>query len=370
MNREELVERLRRTNGTTNACIRLYPEREVCGSGELSGLHFAAKDNFEVAGAPLSFGLKPPLLSQADTTAHVIEKLEAKGASLVASTNLDPAGVGCTGKNSFYGDIHRLDGTPFPWGSSSGSAVLVSEGLVDFALGTDMNGSARLPGAGAKISSVLFSPGSLSRTGIRIYHPRFDLVALFAKSLFTLQKAAAALLDLPEIRRDKFRYLLPNDHSLLRAAPADRELYLEVKEKLIKPGSETASILDPAPLQDRLREALIPNIYEMLSHYKGAPDLPDELQAILAASKSSPPPPDSSKSSPPPSEEMLYLAPVRAEGELPNLFGSPVNLWGMTAVQLSIGEGAVQLAGALRHLPAMLEMGNQLQSTPLSTVTD
>ena len=235
MGHSQIEQRLREANATTNSFIRIYSDRKTEKEGELNGLGFAAKDNYCVEGFPTSNGIKPAFIEQADETAEIISILESCGARLLASTNLDPGAVGSSGENPFYGDVHRLNGEPFPFGSSSGSAVAVADSLVDFALATDMNGSVRLPGAGAKLISVLFSPESLSRSGLLHYHAQFDLIGVFAKSFSTLQKVIRALLNPLEIEGDTNRaqrLVVPNEHSLLSANHDDAENCRLIAERL------------------------------------------------------------------------------------------------------------------------------------------
>ena len=117
-------------------------------SGPLSGLTFAAKDLFDVAGYPTSAG-SPHMLAMSGIktrTAPTVQKLLDAGARLVGKTITDELAFSMSGKNAHFGTPVN-GGAPdrIPGGSSAGSAAAVSNGLCDFALGTDTGGSVRAP---------------------------------------------------------------------------------------------------------------------------------------------------------------------------------------------------------------------------------
>ncbi|GAA93298.1 allophanate hydrolase [Aspergillus luchuensis IFO 4308] len=112
----------------------------------LFGVPFAVKDNIAAAGffttaACPSFGTER---ATADST--VVSLLKEQGAIVVGKTNLDQFATGLSGTRSPYGAVvNAFDSKRVSGGSSSGSAVVVSQGLVPFALGTDTAGSGRVP---------------------------------------------------------------------------------------------------------------------------------------------------------------------------------------------------------------------------------
>ena len=117
-------------------------------SGPLSGLSFAAKDLFDVAGVPTGGGNHDWARANPVPTQHAwaVQTLLDAGATLIGKTITDEVSLGILGENAF-------DGTPLnsaapdrvPGGSSSGSAAAVAAGLCDTALGTDTGGSVRVP---------------------------------------------------------------------------------------------------------------------------------------------------------------------------------------------------------------------------------
>jgi allophanate hydrolase len=81
-------------------------------------------------------------------SASVVDLLQAAGAICPGKTNLDQFATGLVGARSPYGaPCNPFDPRFIPGGSSSGSALAVSAGLVSFALGTDTAGSGRVPAA-------------------------------------------------------------------------------------------------------------------------------------------------------------------------------------------------------------------------------
>jgi amidase len=84
-----------------------------------------------------------------------------------------------------------------PGGSSSGSAVVVARGDVDFALGTDTGGSVRVPASHTGVLGLRPTHAAISSQGVLPLAPRFDTVGIFARDAGTLERAAGALLKAP-----------------------------------------------------------------------------------------------------------------------------------------------------------------------------
>src|SRR5690349_11092686 len=146
----------------------------------LWGLTFAVKDNIDVAGlettaACPAFAYAPPVSSP------VVTRLEAAGAIVIGKTNLDQFATGLVGVRSPYGvPRNALRPDLIPGGSSSGSAVAVAAGIVDFALGTDTAGSGRIPAGMNGIVGLKPTLGLLSTTGVVPACRTLDTVSVFA----------------------------------------------------------------------------------------------------------------------------------------------------------------------------------------------
>ncbi len=139
--------------------------------GALAGVPFAAKNLYDIAGLTTLAGAKinaenPP----ATQDATAVAKLKQAGAVLVGALNMDEYAYGFVTENAHYGathnphDLQRVAG-----GSSGGSAAAVAAGLVPLTLGSDTNGSIRVPAAFCGIFGLKPTYGRLSRAGVALW---------------------------------------------------------------------------------------------------------------------------------------------------------------------------------------------------------
>lgn len=153
--------------------------------GLLSNLRFAIKDNFDVAGLPTTAAC-PAFAYTPDQTAPVVVKLLEAGAQLVGKTNMDQFACGLNGTRSPYGAVPNAFNPAYvSGGSSSGSAVVVARGEVDFALGTDTAGSGRVPAGLNNIVGLKPSKGLISTRGVVPAVRSIDCVSIFARTVAT-----------------------------------------------------------------------------------------------------------------------------------------------------------------------------------------
>jgi AtzE family amidohydrolase len=163
--------------------------------GPLAGVPFAVKNLFDVAGIVTRAGAKvtatdAPAVADADAVAS----LERHGAVLVGATNMDEFAYGFTTENAHHGATHNPhDYTRIAGGSSGGSTAAVAAGLVPVALGTDTNGSIRVPSAFCGIFGIRPTFGILSTRGTYPLVKSFDVVGPFARTARDLTTAFAAL---------------------------------------------------------------------------------------------------------------------------------------------------------------------------------
>jgi len=146
----------------------------------LYGIPFAVKDNIDVAGLPTTAGC-PGFSYTPEKSASVVELLIEAGAILIGKTNLDQFATGLVGTRSPFG-VPRNPVAPdyIPGGSSSGSAVAVSAGMVSFSLGTDTAGSGRIPAGFNNIVGLKPTKGLLSIDGVVPACRTLDCVSIFA----------------------------------------------------------------------------------------------------------------------------------------------------------------------------------------------
>ncbi len=159
----------------------------------LRGLVFGVKDNIDVAGLPTTAAC-PAYAYLPERSAHVVTLLEAAGAIAVGKTNLDQFATGLVGTRSPHGTPRNPFAPEFvPGGSSSGSAVAVARGLVDFALGTDTAGSGRVPAAFCGIIGLKPTPGRLSCDGVVPAVRSIDCVSVLAPDIALCARLLAAM---------------------------------------------------------------------------------------------------------------------------------------------------------------------------------
>ncbi|GAB7007005.1 allophanate hydrolase [Nocardioides sp. AN3] len=155
----------------------------VTGDGGLSGLTFAIKDNIDLVGVPSTAG-DPRRTTPAATSAVAVQRLLEAGAAPVGKTNLDQYATGLVGTRSPYGACHSVFSPDHvSGGSSSGSAVAVASGEVDFALGTDTAGSGRVPAAFNGVVGLKPSRGLVSTTGVVPACRSLDCVSVFSRTV-------------------------------------------------------------------------------------------------------------------------------------------------------------------------------------------
>jgi len=161
----------------------------------LAGVPFAVKNLFDVAGLPTLAGSKinrdlPP----APRDAALIERLEAAGAILVGALNMGEYAYDFTGENIHDGpsrnphDLDRMSG-----GSSGGSASAVGGGLVPLALGSDTNGSIRVPSSLCGIFGLKPTYGRLTRARTFPFVASLDHLGPFARTTRDLALAYDAM---------------------------------------------------------------------------------------------------------------------------------------------------------------------------------
>jgi AtzE family amidohydrolase len=192
------LDRIGAHNGAINAFTAVVADRALAKAaqvddlvrtghdpGPLAGVCFAVKNLFDVAGITTLAGSRiDAALPPAARDATLVARLESAGAILVGALNMDEYAFGFSTQNSHYGptrnphDLSRIAG-----GSSGGSAAAVAAGLVPMSLGSDTNGSIRVPAALCGVFGLKPTYGRLSRAGTRLFAASFDHVGPFARSV-------------------------------------------------------------------------------------------------------------------------------------------------------------------------------------------
>jgi len=184
--------------------ISLRDEKEALAEAEgltakegaqlpLYGVPVAVKDNIDVAGLPTTAAC-PAFAYSPSHDATSVARLRAAGAIIIGKTNLDQFATGLVGARSPYGiPINPMRSDLIPGGSSSGSAVAVSAGLVPLALGTDTAGSGRVPAMLNNIVGLKPSLGLVSTAGLVPACRTLDCVSVFSLTVDDAMTALVAM---------------------------------------------------------------------------------------------------------------------------------------------------------------------------------
>lgn len=176
-----------------------YPSAPVKSAtgGVLASLSFGVKDIFDVKGYSTSVGnpMMLAIMGARERHAVVVKKLLDAGARFAGKTHTEEFAFSIIGHNAHFSTpINGAAPDRYTGGSSSGSAAAVSNGLVDFALGTDTGGSVRAPASHCNLFGLRPTHGVISLSGCWDLAPTFDTCGFFARDLATFSRVASALL--------------------------------------------------------------------------------------------------------------------------------------------------------------------------------
>jgi AtzE family amidohydrolase len=161
----------------------------------LAGVPFAVKNLYDLKGVVTRAGSKINRENPGATAdAALVEKLEAAGAICVGALNMDEYAYGFTGENAHDGAVHNPhDLAHMTGGSSGGPAAAVAAGMVPLALGSDTNGSIRVPASLCGLFGLKPTYGRLSRRGTFPFVASLDHVGPLARSVEDLALGYDAL---------------------------------------------------------------------------------------------------------------------------------------------------------------------------------
>ena len=200
--------RIESTDGQVNAFTRKSLARAQAeaaaidakrASGEtlppLAGLPYAVKNLFDVRDEVTLAGSKINRThAPARADAFLVDRLKAAGAVLVGSLNMDEYAYGFTTENTHYGACHNPhDFTRTAGGSSGGSGAAIAAGQVPLTLGSDTNGSIRVPASLCGVWGLKPTFGRLSRRGSYPFVHSLDHLGPLADSVDMLALAYDAL---------------------------------------------------------------------------------------------------------------------------------------------------------------------------------
>ena len=195
---EAALARIEARNGKLNAYRQVLAERALREAaavdaslaagrdpGPLAGVPYGVKDLFDVTGIPTAAGSKIGAeRAPATADAVLVARLRAAGAVLLGVQTMDEYAYGFTTENAHYGPVHNPHALAHSaGGSSGGSAAAVAAGLGAFSLGSDTNGSIRVPSSFCGIFGLKPTFGRLPRTGSFPFVFDLDHLGPFARSV-------------------------------------------------------------------------------------------------------------------------------------------------------------------------------------------
>ncbi|PSN20424.1 AtzE family amidohydrolase [filamentous cyanobacterium CCP5] len=152
--------------------------------GPLAGVPFAVKNLFDLEGMVTLAGSK---INREETPATqdatLVARLKQAGGICLGALNMDEYAYGFVTINHYYGSTpNPHDHSRMSGGSSGGSAAAVAAGLVPLTLGSDTNGSIRVPASFCGVYGLKPTYGRLSRRGAYLFAASFDHVGPFART--------------------------------------------------------------------------------------------------------------------------------------------------------------------------------------------
>jgi aspartyl-tRNA(Asn)/glutamyl-tRNA(Gln) amidotransferase subunit A len=200
------LNRIKKLNPILNAFITVIKEEELYKQaqiaekeikqgnyrGPLHGIPFSIKDIIYVKGVRCTAGSKILANYVPNMDATVVKRMNEAGAILIGKNNLNEIASGITGINPFYGssknpwDVSRISG-----GSSGGSGVAVSTGMVPMSLGTDTGGSIRVPASLCGVVGLKPTYGRISKHNVFPLSSSLDHVGCITRSAWD----AAAIME-------------------------------------------------------------------------------------------------------------------------------------------------------------------------------
>lgn len=200
----DALDRIARHDGAINACTSVFAEAAIAAAqavdrraargeepGLLAGVPVVVKNLFDVAGEVTLAGARlrrdcPPAVEDAT----VVRRLRDAGAIIVAATNMDEFAYGFTTENEFFGTtLNPRDTTRLAGGSSGGAAAAVAAGMAHLGIGSDTNGSIRVPASFSGVFGLKPTFGRLSRAGSVPFVASLDHVGPMARSVADLALA-------------------------------------------------------------------------------------------------------------------------------------------------------------------------------------
>jgi aspartyl-tRNA(Asn)/glutamyl-tRNA(Gln) amidotransferase subunit A len=205
---EAALDAMRRENPRVNAFTDVTAERGIAAAvavdqrldageaaGPLAGVPYAVKNLFDIAGVTTRAGSKINRdNAKAATDAVLVQRLDQAGATLLGALNMGEYAYDFTGENAHDGPSRNPhDASRMTGGSSGGTGAAVAAAMVPLALGSDTNGSIRVPAALCGVCGLKPTYGRLPRTGSFPFVHALDHVGPLARRVADLALAYDAM---------------------------------------------------------------------------------------------------------------------------------------------------------------------------------
>ncbi|KAL5313868.1 hypothetical protein ACEPPN_018291 [Leptodophora sp. 'Broadleaf-Isolate-01'] len=235
----------------------------------LWGVPFSVKDSINIANIPTTTGC-PALAFTPNVSAPVYQHCIDAGALFIGKTNMEQLATGMTGCRSAYGTLHStFSKSHIVGGSSSGSAVSVSEGLVSFSLGSDTAGSIRVPALFNGLVGFKPTKGTVSARGVSPACLHHDCVSFLTTNIADAErvwdvcrgfdegdffaKLPSQIRIPPQTQKQsqqqlRFRFGVPPASALEICSPTYRKIFAQIIASIEKHGGELVEI-DWTPFQ-------------------------------------------------------------------------------------------------------------------------
>lgn len=246
--------------------------------GQLHGVPLALKDNIASAGFPTSAGTAALADAHSRRNAGVAERLFAQGALLLGKNSMHELAMGWTSDNPHSGRVGNPHAPQhLAGGSSGGSAAAVAAMMVPAAIGSDTNGSIRIPSALCGVAGFRPSVGRYPTEGMVPLSHTLDTLGPIARSAADLTLLDSVMAgqpaEAPVNTLEGVRIAISPHYYLSRLEPEVESVFREARQRLAAHG--VTWVEADLPRLQELSEGIAP----VLISHESATALPDWLAA-------------------------------------------------------------------------------------------
>ncbi|WP_370776409.1 amidase family protein [Holdemania massiliensis] len=279
---EEALAKAHASQPQLNAVVTFVDvEEQLTGLNEIAdgpfyGMPIALKDNVCTQGIRTTASSKILDNYIPVYNAHIVDKLKAAGAIVIAKASMDELAMGGTNLTAATGPVYNpYDHSRMAGGSSGGSAALVAAGVVPFAIGSDTGDSVRKPASFCGVLGMKPTYGRISRYGIIPYSSSLDHVGYFTRSALDAAEALKVLAGRDDRDMTSSYEPVPDYAAALDSDVAGRKVAIfknvidalgnpQVKamfEKTVEALKDRGAIVEEVSLREDLLKAILPAYY-------------------------------------------------------------------------------------------------------------